>query len=406
MPAFDDLEVDEACETILGHLARSFERQLVHVSLDEARGRVLAEDIIAPHSSPREARSVMDGYAICPGDAPPSPRRFAVVGESAAGRLFAAGLGVGDAVRISTGAVVPPDATVVVAQEDARREGDDIFVADPAVLRPGRFIRTAGSDWDAGSLRLPRGSELGPAELAMLIALERSAVPVFKRPSVAIISTGDELLAPAEPYREGAVRSSNGPMLAHQAITAGGEVTTNVVVPDESAPLVTALHAASEANLILTSGGVSVGDHDHIHAGLQECGAAVLFRRVRMRPGRPVTIACMGDSLICALPGNPASSWATFELLARPALRFMAGIPNARCPRLRLQVPVAAQLSPLHTRDHFMRAIIRDGLAHPLPQQASGNLSSLTGVDGMIRVPAGTEDIPAHTPLWIYLIKP
>jgi len=405
MPTFDDLEVDEACAKVLDHLARRDASDRLEVEVEAAHGRVLATDIFATTPSPREPRAIMDGYALRVDAEDPVSRTFAVVGESAAGRLFAGSLAKSQAIRVSTGAVVPAAASVVVAQEDTARVGDELTISEGASLRAGGFIRAAGSDWEPGSLRLARGDTIGPAELAMLIALERPTVSVFARPSVAIISTGDELLGRDDAYRAGAVRSSNGAMLAAQVTKAGGDVIANLVVQDDPAQLHDALRQLEGADLILTSGGVSVGDHDHVHGALEARDAEVLFRRVRMRPGRPLTVAATAGCLICALPGNPASSWATFELIARPALRYLAGVRRERCPLVQVYAPVAEAVTPLQTRDLFLRAAIRDGAAHPLPRQASGNLASITGADCLVRVPVGGATIPARTPLRTYLVE-
>ncbi|MGB1700724.1 MAG: molybdopterin molybdotransferase MoeA, partial [Nannocystaceae bacterium] len=244
----------------------------------------------------------------------------------------------------------------------------------------------------------------GPPELAMLLALERPRIKVYPRPSVAILSTGDELLEPGMPYKAGGVHSSNGAMLAAQVHHAGGEVITNRVIPDDLSQLTAALSDAANADLILTSGGVSVGDHDHLHDALRGCGATVLFRRVRMRPGRPLTVAACQGALVCALPGNPASSWATFELIARPALRHMAGVPKERARLLQLTVPIAEPVTPLRTRALFLRAMLSNGQAHPLEHQASGNLASLIGADCLVEVPAGDSPVPAGTSLSTYVI--
>ena len=405
MATFDDLEVDEACEKILDHLARRFSPSTIDVTSETALGRVCAEDVFATAPSPLEPRSIMDGYALHMNGDIEVGGKIEVVGESAAGRPFEGALTAGQAVRISTGAVVPASASVVVAQENTSREASNLLVDNARDLRDGGFIRAAGSDWAGQSLRLSRGMTLGPAEVAMLLALDRPTVSVVTRPSVAIICTGDELLGPSDPYRAGAVRCSNGPMLAHQASAAGGEVIMNTMLGDDPAHLVDALQQAECADLILTSGGVSVGDHDHVHAALEERGAEVIFRRVRMRPGRPVTVAATARSLVCALPGNPASSWVTFELLARPALRSMAGVSRERSQLLQVNLPLAEEVAPLKTRVLFLRAIIREGATHPLPQQASGNLASITGVDCLIRVPAGEALIPRGTHLLTYLVE-
>ena len=400
----EDLEVGEA-RARLREAAPSPRRAPAPVARDDAAGRVLASAVRATDLAPREPRAIMDGYALAVVPGSPPADTWRVVGESAAGHPMPRPLPTGGAARVSTGAVVPEGATVVVAQEDTTRRGDELTLAEGTSLRSGRYIRPAGSDWSPGATLLAAGTPLGPAELALLHAAGRARLEVFERPRVTIVSTGDELVRDADDLRPGTVVSTNGTMLARLAERAGASVQAQLDASDDLSRVCETLdRACATSDIVLTSGGVSVGDHDHIHGALTHLGATRLFRRVRLRPGRPVTAARVGDAMVLALPGNPASSRVTFELLARVAIGHTAGRAHRHDDLQWVEAPLAGQLSSLRTRDLYARARWRDGALAPLARQGSGHLTSIADADALILIPAGTPDVVDGSPVRALLL--
>lgn len=385
----DDLEPDDALARVLAACAPLPPERC---DLLAAHGRVLAAPLHARHSLPGADVSTMDGWAVRAADlsSGTSTCELVIAGESAAGHPSPAALGPGQAARISTGAVLPPGADAVVAQEDTTRAGDRLRVdlTRAGALAPGHFVRRAGSDLLAGAEILAPGALLRAGDLALAAGAGHDSVLVHRAPRVTILSSGDELVPIGCPPGHGQVVSSNGLMLTCQARAAGALVRDLGIVRDDPEALKAALAAAAaDADVVLVSGGISVGDHDLVWPTLLALGAAPLFRRVRMRPGRPLALARLGDALVFALPGNPASSFVAFELFARPALRRLAGHPHASRPRRRF--PLAAPAQGDRRRTHFVRAALTDGRAQPLPSQLSGALTSLRGCDLLVIVPPG-----------------
>ncbi|MCY0991947.1 molybdopterin molybdotransferase MoeA [Nannocystis sp. ILAH1] len=443
----DDLELADALARVLSACAPlPGERR----ALPAARGRVLAEALHARWAMPGADVSTMDGWAVRAADLSPGTARFgadgridmspgtvsamssgsagaggratgrpagdlssgtaaspiatgrtdlsprtaevelAVLGESAAGHPSAAVVGSGQAMRISTGAVLPPGADAVVAQEDVRRQGERLWIdlGRAGEIRPGHFVRRAGSDLTAGVEILSPRTALRPGDLALAAGAGHADVLVHRPPRVAVLCTGDELVDIGCPPGHGQVVSSNGLMLALQAEAAGAEVRDLGRVGDEPEALRRALaDAAASADVVLVSGGISVGDHDLVWPALLALGAEPIFRRVRLRPGRPLAFARLGDARVFALPGNPASTYVGFELFARPALRRLAGHLQVERPRRR--VVLAAPAEGAGRRTHCVRARLVDGRAEPLPSQVSGALTSLRGCDLLVLVPPG-----------------
>jgi molybdopterin molybdotransferase len=379
------LTIDEARALVLATVTAldSAERPVA-----EALGRVLAEDVTAERDVPSFANSAMDGFAIRSG---PARRELRIVGESRAGTPSEVPVGDGEAVRISTGAAVPDGADAILPVEEAEDRGD---VVVPVVdVAPGQAVREPGEDLRAGEVVLRAGSVLGPAELGVAVEAGRATLRVARVPRVAVIATGDELVAPGEPLRHGQLHNSNAITLAALAAGSGAEVVSTGGVRDDAEATRAAIERALEdADVLLLTGGVSVGPHDHVKPALSALGVEEVFWRVAMRPGKPLWFGRRGAQLVFGLPGNPVSAMVTFLLFARPALRAMQGAPGAPLRRRAvLGTPVARQ----RTRDEAVRVRIHDGRVLPTGPQGSHQLHSMLGAEALAIVPRGEGEMPA-----------
>jgi molybdopterin molybdotransferase len=356
------------------------------VPVEEALGRVLVEDVAAAHSVPPFPSSAMDGYALLPG---PAGRRLRIVGESRAGHPAAIAPGDGEAIRMSTGAAVPPGAAVVEV-EATRLEDDDVVVE--IEIDPERNVRPAGDDLTAGAVVLRAGARIGPPELGVAVAAGRGELRCGLVPRVAVVATGDELVDPGEPLALGQIHNSNGVTLASLAMQAGARVFTVTGAADTLDETVEALGMAlEEADVVLISGGVSVGPHDHVKPALDALGVEQRFWRVALRPGKPTWFGVRDGTLVFGLPGNPVSSMVTFLLFARPALHALQGAPFST-PRRHaiLAGPIVRQAH----RDEAIRVSLHtdaDGTlrATPTGPQGSHITSSMLGADGLAIVERG-----------------
>ncbi len=384
------LSVAEARRRIL---ERARPLEAVAVPLAEALGRFLAEPITAGRALPPFDNSAMDGFAVRAADL---PGELPVAGAIAAGAAPGQVLAPGSALRIMTGGPLPRGADAVVMREDADDRGDRVHFASPAVA--GQHVRRAGEDIAAGSAVLAAGARIGPGEIAVLASLGLAAVRVGRRPRVSILATGDELCRLGDPPRPGQIISSNEHALAAQSREAGAEVIRIQLVPDDRAATEAAFIAALDGDVVVSSGGVSVGDHDHVRAAMDAVGIAIDFWKVAMRPGKPVTFGVAGGGALCfGLPGNPVSSLVSFELFVRPALLALAGAAELERPRA--EVVLADPIGKAPGRALYLRAAITrrgDRLeATPHAKQGSGMLSSLVGVDALVEVAAELGDQPA-----------
>ena len=383
------LSVEEARERILAHFQRL---PAEDVPLPEALGRVLAEDAIAPDDLPPFANSAMDGYAIRAADSAgassSTPVSLRLIGAVPAGRIYDGTVGPGEAVRILTGAPVPAGTDAVLQQELTEVDGDVVRLL--AEAPQGLSVRLAGDDVRAGQRVAEAGDEIGPAEIALLAAVGVHPVRATRRPRVAIFSTGDELARLGEQPRPGQIRESNSAYLAAAVTRAGGEPLLLGIARDNTDEIRQRLQQAQGADLILSSGGVSVGDFDLVKQVLSEDGN-IDFWRVRMRPGKPLAFGILGGTPLLGLPGNPVSAAVTFELFGRPAIRLMLGARTVVRPTV--EVVLAGNAIERADRRHFVRARLdsRGGtlVATPTGDQGSHRITSLSGATALLMIMEG-----------------
>ncbi len=353
------------------------------VPLAEGRGRTLAADLAARVSHPSATESALDGIAARAADTltatPAAPIRLRVVGESRAGASFSGTVGPGECVRIYTGAPLPPGADAICPVEQLREEGPDHVL----LVRPASpdDVRHEGSDFRAGEMVLRAGQRLTPARVALAAALGHAELPVRRRLRVALLSTGDEVVLPGQPLRPGQVYDSNRYGLQAMLEECGCEVLSLGHVPDSPAALEEAITAAGGADVLLTSGGVSMGRYDFIRDLLIEHGR-VAFWKVRMRPGGPALLGGWKGLAVFGLPGNPVSSLVVFQVIVRPVL---TGQPVSTL-RLRAATPFRG----LHDKTAFWRARLREGRVYDYGQQGSGVLRSLSEAEALVIVPEGS----------------
>ncbi|PPB81691.1 molybdopterin molybdotransferase [Albidovulum inexpectatum] len=356
------------------------------IDLREAAGRVLAEPATARRAQPPFAASAMDGYAIRDADHRPGCK-LKVIGTSAAGRGYSGAVSLGEAVRIFTGAPVPEGAERVVLQEDVERDGDTITLGNS--LEEARHVRPAGQDFEDGFRFHPR-RRLSPADLALIAAMNVPRVTVHHRADVAILSTGDELVMPGETPGPDQIIASNGFALAAIAEEEGATARILPIARDDEESLRYALDLARDADLIVTIGGASVGDHDLVAKVAGSAGAEQSFHKVAMRPGKPLMAGRLGRSIMLGLPGNPVSSIVCGHIFLRPMLRALHGLPKAPLPtrRGRLGTDVAAN----GPRTHFMRARLSDAdgqtVVTPFDRQGSALLTVMADADALLIRPA------------------
>ena len=383
----DLITIDEARERVLSAVTRLGDEP---VPLRQALGRVLAEEVSSTLPVPPFDSSAMDGFAVVAGPA----AELSVVGEARAGHPYSGRVEAGSAVRISTGAVVPDGADAVVPVERTTSVNEEVSVPESA---PGDNVRRAGEDIPLNAVVLRAGIQLGPAELGVAASVGRAELECAKKPRVAVLVTGDELTEPGTALGPGAIYSSNAYALGAQVELAGGDVVQRVTVPDDAEGTRRALEEALGADVVIVSGGVSVGPHDHVKPALRDLGAEERFWGVSLRPGKPTWFGVRGYTLAFGLPGNPVSAMVTFQLFVRPALAAAQGrAPDA--PRL-----IATLERPIERNPHREQAV----RVHLLPSQngpmaaptkdAQGShvLTSMVGADGLALIAPGEGEAPA-----------
>jgi molybdopterin molybdotransferase len=371
------------------------------VPAEQALGRFLAADLHAIRTQPAADLSAMDGYALAPGDGP-----WHIVGESRAGDPLPAALGPGEAARISTGAILPEGADRVLLQEDAVVEGGTLTATEPPP--PGRHIRPQGFDFRARDLVLARGTRITPARLALALAAGHGRLPVPRRVRVAVMDSGDELSPDPAACLPHQIPASNAAMIAAMLAPLGCEVTRIGPVPDRREALAAALAGAEGADILVTSGGASVGDHDLIKPALAVWGAETAFWRIAIKPGKPLLVATRpnssgGAQVILGLPGNPVSSFVTAFLFALPLVRAAMGDPD---PLPRAKSLVAGEdLPEIGPRREFLRAVREGERVRLAGSQDSSALSALAAADCLIDRAAHAPVLAAGEVVTVYMLR-
>lgn len=385
------LSVEEALARILAEIAPL---DVMQVPLAESLGLVLARDVVAQEDMPPFANSAMDGFALRSGDSQPragQPARLRVTGSVAAGYVADSAVAEGTAMRIMTGAPVPVGADSVIQVELTRAdEGQSEWVEILEPVAPGNNIRLAGEDMRRGQTVLRQGTEIGPWEIGILATLGWADVPVVRRPRVAILGTGDEVIDVDQPLQPGKIRNSNSYLLEAAVRRSGATAHRLGVARDTVESLREKFSEAMQSDLIITTGGVSVGDFDLVKHIMAEQGA-INFWRINMRPGKPVAFGHIGAVPLLGLPGNPVSAAVTFELFGRPVIRKMLG--HTRLLRPVIEVSVEDGIGERVSRRHYVRAHVawRDGryVAHTTGNQGSNIMTSLLDANAFIIVPEG-----------------
>jgi molybdopterin molybdotransferase len=348
------------------------------VPLHEATGRWASENILAKRSQPARDLSAMDGYAIRSEDAP-GPWR--VIGESAAGRLFTGDIGAGEAVRIFTGAVVPNGADCILIQENAAQNGDVLSLKDDALFA-GKHIRRAGSDFVEGSVLISKGEAFTPARIGLAAMGGHATLPVYRKLHVALVSTGDELVAPGEACAADQIPSSNAAMLTAMLANLPVTIDDRGIVRDDLDALTAEFAACAKADIIVTIGGASVGDHDLVRPALAAAGAAIDFWKIAMRPGKPVMAGRLGNAVVLGLPGNPVSAFVTAVLLLKPLVACLSGADKP-WPQ-RIEAKLGLDLPANGDRLDHVRGILTGSIATPTGTNDSSMLAALSSSNILI----------------------
>ncbi|KIN76738.1 gephyrin-like molybdotransferase Glp [Sulfitobacter mediterraneus] len=377
------IPVAEALQQVLDLVAPL---EVEEVPLRQAAGRVLARDVTATRTQPPFAAASMDGYALRRAEVEPDAM-FKVVGEAAAGHRFRGTLKAGQAVRIFTGAPIPDGADFVVIQEDTTRRGDLITLGHKIGTKDN--IRPAGGDFAKGQ-KISAPLLLRPADIALLAAMNIARVPVARKPIIAILATGDELVQPGETPAEDQIVASNSFGLAAMFEGKGADVRMLPVARDNAASLKQAFTLAKGVDLIITIGGASVGDHDLVAPVAAEIGMEQSFYKVAMRPGKPLMAGRLGDAVMLGLPGNPVSAMVCGTVFGVPLLRKMLGLGSEPLPMQ--EAPLGVDLPQNGPRTHYMRAHLRDGQLFPDDRQDSSLLSVLATANALMVRPV--DDAP------------
>jgi molybdopterin molybdotransferase len=368
------------------------------VRLAEAAGRVLAADLVAAMNVPRETNSAVDGYAVHFDDlAAGADTILKVQGRATAGHPMSAAVPRGHAARVFTGAMMPSGPDTVLMQEDCGVEGNEAgeIVRIPPGIKRGANRRLAGEDVSAGSIVLRAGRRLGPPEIGLAASLGTVTLGVRRRLRVALFSTGDEVAEPGTALRRGQIYDSNRAMVACLLARLGVAVTDGGILPDQAATLRAALHEASCAHdLIITSGGVSTGDEDHVRSAIEHLGA-LAFWRLGIKPGRPVAVGTIGDTALVGLPGNPVATMVTYMAIARPLIAALGAEVQRPLPRFSVTSGFAYRKK--RDRREYVRVRLEPSptglVAQRFPREGAGILTSLTESDALVELPESMTEL-------------
>jgi molybdopterin molybdotransferase len=373
------IAVDEAVARIVSALSPV---GIETVAIGDAVGRVLVQDVRAKANQPPDAVSSMDGYAVQASDAA-AGAVLRVIGTAPAGHPFAGVVGAGEAVRVFTGGAVPNGADAIVIQEDTSAEGNRVVIAEAA--EPGRYIRPAGLDFKAGEVLAAAGKRLTARDLSLIAAGDVAQVAVRRRPRVVFVATGDELSRPGAPRKAGGIVASSGYALAAMISAWGGEAVDLGILPDTADAVAGIADKAAGADLVVTLGGASVGDHDLVQSALRPRGFALDFWKIAMRPGKPLIFGRLGETPLLGLPGNPVSTLVCATLFLKPALAAMLGLQDTSAI---VTARLANDLKENDSRQDYLRARIerRDGEAFvdAFSVQDSSMLGVFARADGLI----------------------
>ena len=361
------------------------------VALEAAYHRVLARDIAAKRTQPPQAMSAMDGYAVRASDAAKVNTRLKVIGEVAAGRPFDRAIGAGEAARIFTGGVIPDGADAVVIQEDTIADGNTITITEAAT--PGRNVRPAGVDFSAGDVLLKAGTRLSDRDLALAASMNYPELPVRRRPRLALLATGDELVMPGITPGPGQIVYSNGYALRALARAEGADTVDLGVAADTVGATTAGIRRARElgADILVTTGGASVGDHDLVKTSLEAEGVKMAFWKIAMRPGKPMMHGRLGAMRVVGVPGNPVSSYVCTMLFVVPLIRALSGRKNIH--HVRETALLGRDIGANDQREDYLRARLaerEDGtlIATPVTKQDSSLLANLAAAQALlIRAP-------------------
>lgn len=398
------ISVEDARQNILSHLTPVSTET---VSINQAVGRILAEPIIARRTQPPSDLSAMDGYAVKASDVATIPTTLTVIGESAAGHGFDGEVTAGRCVRIFTGAPLPAGADTIIIQEDTTREGDQVTITEGATK--GRYVRPAGIDFKEGDAAFAPGHKISPRDLGLLAAMNSPWVTVYRKPRIALLSTGDELVRPGEPLGANQIISTNALVVAAMIEQAGGEAIDLGIAKDNEDSLRQMAGGAAKADMLITLGGASVGDHDLVQSVLGKDGLKIDFWRIAMRPGKPLMFGDLNGTPMLGLPGNPVSSMICSYIFLIPALDILMGKAAASRPRT-IPAILSHEVKENDRRQDYVRARItgeEDGLPviELFTNQDSSLLSRLSGADCLLMRPPHAPALPKGEKVEIALLQ-
>jgi molybdopterin molybdotransferase len=390
---------------VMGACAENFHTETIDIAATpgESLGRILAENITADRNYPPFNRSIRDGYAVSAADVTEPGAKLRLIGESRAGFGFSGTLGAGECVRILTGAPVPRGANAVMMQESTRVEGDSVIFNQ--ACRPEQFFVHAGAEARIGETIMTRGARLSYAELAVAAEVGHTNIVVYRRPRVAILASGDELVDAAQQPGRFQIRNSNSIAIAAQVALAGGEAVMLGIAPDKISELVALIKRGLECDVLVLSGGVSVGTYDLVEAALQELGAKFYFDSVAIRPGKPAVFGWCHGKPVFGLPGNPVSTMVTFELFARPAIEMLGGFKPQALPFFKAKLK-----HPLHEKGdvaHFLPARVSWSDDEPTVEvmlwEGSGDIGAVVRGNCFLRVHASKPHLEAGE--WVDILQ-